>query len=191
MIHEVIVTTKNMNNKVHIAPMGIKLLNEDSEIFAQISPFKPSQTLDNMLETDIATINFIDDVKVFAGIVTGKKRDWALASSEDKHVPHLEHTNTHMNAVVSQVFDDSVRPKIKCKIINEEVHRSFLGFNRAQFSVIELAVLSTRLGMIDDNKVKEELKYLRIGINKTAGENEKEAWGWIEDKINKYFDNNG
>ena len=190
MIHEVIVTTRNMNNKVHIAPMGIKLLNENSEKFAQISPFKPSQTLDNILETDIATINFIDDVKVFAGIVTGKKKDWKLASSQDKHVPHLEHTNTHMNIIVAQVFDDSVRPKIKCKIINEEVHRSFLGFNRAQFSVIELAVLSTRLGMIDDNKVKEELKYLKIGIDKTAGDSEKEAWGWIEDKIKKYFDNN-
>ena len=190
MIHEVIVTTRNMNNKVHIAPMGIKLLYENSEKFAQISPFKPSQTLDNILETDIATINFIDDVKVFAGIVTGKKKDWKLASSQDKHVPHLEHTNTHMNAVVDEVFDDSIRPKIKCKIINEEVHRSFLGFNRAQFSVIELAVLSTRLGMIDDNKVKEELKYLKIGIDKTAGDNEKEAWGWIENKIKKYFDNN-
>tara|TARA_B100000902_G_scaffold20305_1_gene24363 strand:+ start:1174 stop:1749 length:576 start_codon:yes stop_codon:yes gene_type:complete len=190
MIHEVIVTTRNMNNKVHIAPMGIKLLNENSEKFAQISPFKPSQTLDNILETDIATINFIDDVKVFAGIVTGKKKDWKLASSQDKHVPHLEHTNTHMNAIVDKVFDDSVRPKIKCKIINEEVHRSFLGFNRAQFSVIELAVLSTRLGMIDDNKVKEELKYLKIGIDKTAGDNEKEAWGWIENKIKKYFDDN-
>ena len=186
MIHEVIVTTRNMNNKVHIAPMGIKLLNENSERFAQISPFKPSQTLDNILETDIATINFIDDVKVFAGIVTGKRKDWKLASSQDKHVPHLEHTNTHMNAIVDKVFDDSVRPKIKCKIINEEVHRSFLGFNRAQFSVIELAVLSTRLGMIDDNKVKEELKYLKIGIDKTAGDNEKEAWGWIENKIKKW-----
>ena len=190
MIHEVIVTTRNMNNKVHIAPMGIKILDENSEKFVQISPFKPSKTLDNILETKIATINFIDDVKVFAGIVTKEKNDWLLKSSEDAYVPHLENTNTHMNAVVDEVFDDSIRPKIKCKIINEEVHRSFLGFNRAQFSVIELAVLSTRLGMIDDNKVKEELNYLKIGIDKTAGNNEKEAWGWIENKINTYFDNN-
>ncbi len=187
MIHEVIITTRNMNDEVHIAPMGIKIFNENSQKFVQISPFKPSQTLDNILETKIATINFIDDVKVFAGIVTGEKKDWALKSSEDKYVPHLEHTNTHMNAEVSQVHDDSVRPEIICKIINNEVHLPFLGFNRAQFSVIELAVLSTRLGMIDDNKVKEELKYLKIGIDKTAGDNEKEAWDWIEDKIKKYF----
>ncbi len=190
MIHEVIVTTKNIKNTVHIAPMGIKLFNENSEKFVQISPFKPSQTLNNILETKIATINFIDDVRVFAGIVTGEQKDWELKLKEDKFVPHIEHTNTHMNAVVEQVHNDTVRPKIKCKIINEEVHRPFLGFNRAQFSVIELAVLSTRLGMIDDNKVKEELKYLKIGLDKTSSENEKEAWDWIEAKIKKYFKNN-
>tara|TARA_B100001057_G_scaffold196491_1_gene197174 strand:+ start:1262 stop:1834 length:573 start_codon:yes stop_codon:yes gene_type:complete len=188
MIHEVIITTRDMNNKIHIAPMGIKLFNENSEKFAQISPFKPSQTLDNILETKIVTINFIDDVKVFAGIVTGEKNNWELRSLKDTYVPHLEHTNTHMNAVVAQDYDDPVRPKIKCKIINEKVHRPFLGFNRAQFSVIELAVLSTRLGIIDDNKVKEELKYLKIGIDKTAGDNEKEAWNWIENKVKKYFE---
>ncbi len=176
-----------MDNKVHIAPMGIKIFYEKKEKLVEISPFRPSQTLNNILETQIATINFIDDVKVFSGIVTGKKRDWTLKSSKDIYVPHLENANTHMNATVLENYDDPVRPKIKCKIINEEIHRPFLGFNRAQFSVIELAVLSTRLGMIDDNKVKEELKYLKIGIEKTAGKNEREAWDWIEGKINKYF----
>tara|TARA_Y100000768_G_scaffold378910_1_gene353919 strand:- start:1498 stop:2073 length:576 start_codon:yes stop_codon:yes gene_type:complete len=190
MIHEVIITTRNLNDKVHIAPMGIKILHESSGKFAQISPFKPSQTLENMLETKIVTINFIDDVKVFAGIVTGEKKDWALESLNDTHVPHLQNCNNHMNAMVIQEYDDPIRPKIKCKIINEEIHRPFLGFNRAQFSVIELAVLSTRLGMIDDDKVKDELKYLKIGIDKTAGDNEREAWCWVENKINKYFENN-
>ena len=59
-----------------------------------------------------------------------------------------------MNVKVHKHYDDSVRPRITCRIINEEMHRPFLGFNRAQFSVIELAVLSTRLGRIDDKKVK-------------------------------------
>ena len=90
----------------------------------------------------------------------------------------------------SEDHDDAVRPRIICEVINEQIHRPFLGFNRAQFSVIELAVLSTRLGRIDDNKIKDEMKYLKIGIDKTAGKNEKEAWEWIEKKINIYFENN-
>ena len=190
MIHEVIVTTINKDKKVHIAPMGVKILQSDSKKLVQISPFKPSQTLNNILETKIATVNYIDNVKVFSGIVTGEKKDWELEVSDDKCAPHLQNTNTHMNVKVSEDHDDPVRPKIICEVINEQIHRPFLGFNRAQFSVIELAVLSTRLGRIDDNKIKDEMKYLKIGIDKTAGKNEKEAWEWIEKKINIYFESN-
>ena len=95
-----------------------------------------------------------------------------------------------MNVKATEDYDDPVRPRIICEVINEQIHRPFLGFNRAQFSVIELAVLSTRLGRIDDNKIKDEMKYLKIGIDTTAGKNEKEAWEWIEKKINIYFENN-
>ena len=190
MIHEVIVTTINKDKKVHIAPMGVKILQCDSKKLVQISPFKPSQTLDNILETKIATVNFIDNVKVFSGIVTGEKKDWELEVFDNKYAPHLQNTNTHMNVKASEDYDDPVRPRIICEVINEQIHRPFLGFNRAQFSVIELAVLSTRLGRIDDNKIKDEMKYLKIGIGKTAGKNEKEAWEWIEKKINIYFENN-
>ena len=190
MIHEVIVTTINKDKKVHIAPMGVKILQSDSKKLVQISPFKPSQTLNNILETKIATVNFIDNVKVFSGIVTGKKIDWDLEVFDDGCAPHLQNTNTHMNVKAIEDHDDPVRPRIICEVINEQIHRPFLGFNRAQFSVIELAVLSTRLGRIDDNKIKDEMKYLKIGIDKTAGKNEKEAWEWIEKKINIYFENN-
>ena len=190
MIHEVIVTTINKDKKVHIAPMGVKILQSDSKKYVQISPFKPSQTLNNILETKIATVNFIDNVKVFSGIVTEEKKDWELEVFDDKFAPHLQNTNTHMNVEAREEHDDPVRPRIICEVINEQIHRPFLGFNRAQFSVIELAVLSTRLGRIDDNKIKDEMKYLKIGIDKTAGENEKEAWEWIEKKINIYFENN-
>ena len=190
MIHEVIVSTINKDKKVHIAPMGVKILQSNSKKLVQISPFKPSQTLNNILETKIATVNYIDNVKVFSGIVTGEKKDWELEVSDDKCAPHLQNTNTHMNVKVSEDHDDPVRPRIVCEVINEQIHRPFLGFNRAQFSVIELAVLSTRLGRIDDNKIKDEMKYLKIGIDKTAGKNEKEAWEWIEKKINIYFESN-
>ena len=35
--------------------------------------FKPSQTLNNLIDTKVATINYVDNVKVFAGIVTEEK----------------------------------------------------------------------------------------------------------------------
>ena len=57
MIHEVIVTTVNKDKLVHIAPMGIKFVNHANQECIQISPFKPSQTLDNLINKESGVIN--------------------------------------------------------------------------------------------------------------------------------------
>ena len=64
----------------------------------------------------------------------------------------------------------------------------YYGFNRAKSAVIELCILASRLGIIDNKKIDDEIKYLQIAINKTAGSNESEAWEWLLDYINKYKD---
>ena len=183
MIHEVIVTTISNEDIVHIAPMGIRFIDKQ----VVISPFKPSTTLNNITENNIATINFIDDVRVFAGIVSRYKKDWELSARTDLEiVPNLTLTNTFYNVVVNEYQEDDKRPNIICDIKNSEVIKPFLGFNRAQFSVIEAAVLLSRLGMISMDKIDREIEYLKIGIDKTAGPHELEAWGWIQDKILSY-----
>lgn len=183
MIHEVIVTTISNKGIVHIAPMGIRFI--DKQVI--ISPFKPSTTLNNIIENNIATINFIDDVRVFAGIVSRHKKDWELSARTDLEiVPNLTLTNTFYNVVVNEYQEDDKRPNIICDIKNSAIIKPFLGFNRAQFSVIEAAVLLSRLGMISMDKIDREIEYLKIGIDKTAGPHELEAWGWIQDKILSY-----
>ena len=183
MIHEVIITTISNEGIVHIAPMGIRFIDEQ----VVISPFKPSTTLNNITENNIATINFIDDVRVFAGIVSRHKKDWELSARTDLEiVPNLTLTNTFYNVVVNEYQEDDKRPNIICDIKNSAIIKPFLGFNRAQFSVIEAAVLLSRLGMIPMEKIDREIEYLKIGIDKTAGPHELEAWGWIQDKILSY-----
>ena len=183
MIHEVIVTTISETQKVHIAPMGIRLVEEQ----IIISPFKPSQTLENILNNNIATINFIDDVRVFAGIVSKYKKDWELSKQINSDlVPNLASANTYYNVVASELKEDEQRPSIICDIENTMILKPFMGFNRAQFSVIEASVLISRLGMISIDKINKEIEYLKIGIDKTAGPRELEAWQWIEKKISDY-----
>ena len=183
MIHEVIITTISNKGIVHIAPMGIRFIDKQ----VVISPFKPSTTLNNITENNIATINFIDDVRVFAGIVSRHKKDWELSARTDLEiVPNLTLTNTFYNVVVNEYQEDDKRPNIICDIKNSAIIKPFLGFNRAQFSVIEAAVLLSRLGMIPMEKIDREIEYLKIGIDKTAGPHELEAWGWIQDKILSY-----
>ncbi len=62
-------------------------------------------------------------------------------------------------------------------------HVPFIGYNRAQAAVIEAAILSTRLHMLEPEKILTEMAYHAIAIAKTAGPTEREAWEWIEDKV--------
>ena len=47
MIYEVVIVTVDSKNKPHVAPMGISIKNKD----IILKPFKPSQTLENILNT--------------------------------------------------------------------------------------------------------------------------------------------
>jgi uncharacterized protein len=79
--------------------------------------------------------------------------------------------------------DDPVRPRFRCRVVHSASHRPFVGYNRAQAAVIEAAILSTRLDMLPPEKIRSEMAYLTIAIEKTAGPAEEEAWRWITDKI--------
>jgi len=94
--------------------------------------------------------------------------------------------NTHYNVIAREFKDDEKRPDIICDISKKVINKPFMGFNRAQFSVIEASVLVSRLRMLPKEKILKEMEYLKIGIEKTAGPRESEAWKWIEDKIEEF-----
>lgn len=181
MIQETIVTTQNGQGITHIAPMGIHV---DGENFI-ILPFRPSTTLNNFLETKVGVINYCDDVRVFAGCLTGR-RDWPLKPAQEISGKVLECALAHTEVEVERIEEDATRPKLFCKAVHTANHTPFKGFNRAQFSVLEAAILISRLDMLPLTKIESEIEYLRIGLEKTAGEREQEAWGWIMDVLEHY-----
>ncbi len=174
MIQEVIVTTQNAAGKTHIAPMGIHV--QENEII--ILPFRPSNTLNNILELKTAVINYCDDVRIFAGCIRGK-REWALSKTEKIQGHYLAAALAHKELELIKIEEDSTRPKLFCKAVHSVRHAPFQGFNRAQYSVLEAAILVSRLNMLPMQKIESEIAYLKIGLDKTAGANELEAWGWL------------
>ncbi|MBM4207465.1 MAG: DUF447 family protein [Gammaproteobacteria bacterium] len=181
MIQETIITTQNNEGKVHVAPMGIHV--QDDELI--ILPFKPSATLNNFLATKTGVINYCDDVRVFAGCLTGRK-DWPLKPALAINGQVLECALAHSEVTVINMEDDELRPKLFCKVVHTANHKPFEGFNRAQFSVLEAAILISRLGMLPMDKIESEIAYLKIGLDKTAGEKELEAWGWLMDVLENH-----
>lgn len=180
-ISETIVTTVSTDGVVHIAPLG--LIARDEQWI--IAPFAPSTTLENLRAVPFAVANHIDDVRVFAGCVTGR-RDWAYGRAKKVKGAVLDGCVSHWELEVVSVEEDDVRPRFICNVVRDKKHRSWEGFNRAQAAVLECAVLATRLKMLPREKVENELKYLEIAIFKTAGPREEEAWGWLMEKIDAW-----
>jgi hypothetical protein len=158
--------------------MGISEVNGHFHI----KPFKPSATYDNLKRHPQCTINYTDDVRVFAGALTGR-RNWPTLACKTIEGAYLEQALAHSELEITKVDDDDPRACFYGRVVEDISHAPFRGFNRGQSAVIEAAILVSRLGMISEQKIREEIAYLWIGIDKTAGERELEAWGWLMEKV--------
>ena len=177
-IHEVIVTTVNADGQPHHAPMGISEVNGHF----LIKPFKPSATYDNLKRSGHCAINYTDDVRVFAGALTGR-RAWPVLSCDTINGQYLKQALAHSELEVVELDDAEPRACFTAAVKCEKNHAPFRGFNRAQSAVVEAAILVSRLHMLSPEKIRSEIAYLTIAIDKTAGERELEAWGWLMTKI--------
>jgi uncharacterized protein len=181
MIRETIVTTIDLAGRVHIAPMGVR---EDGGRVI-LAPLRPSTTLENVLATGCATVNLTDDVRVFAGCLTGR-RNWPTLPCVRTPCIRLAGTLAHRELRLARVEEDHQRPRLYMDVAYEQTHGAFRGFNRAQGAVLECAILVSRLHMLPAEKIETELEYLKIAIEKTAGPAEREAWSWLLERIEAF-----
>ena len=181
-IVETIVTTIDGEGKVHIAPLGI-IAEGERWILA---PFRPSKTLDNLRAVPFAVANHTDDVRIYAGCLTGR-REWATIACEETPAPRLKDCLAHMSLRVVEVGEDEMRPRFHCEVVRSVSHAPFAGFNRAQAAVIEAAILASRLHLLPREKIEREIAALEIVVGKTAGPNEQTAWNWLRGKFDAHF----
>jgi uncharacterized protein len=177
-IFETVVTTVAADGRPHIAPMGVRY--RPGQVL--LMPFKPSTTLDNILATGAAVLNRLTDVRVFAGCVTGR-RDWPLVPLDGFPGQRLGCALSHLELRVAEVQDDPQRPLLTMATGREAAHAPFIGLNRAQAAVVEGAVLVSRLHLLPAERIDREFAYLRIAIDRSAGDAEREAFGWLTDAV--------
>jgi hypothetical protein len=180
MIREVVVTTLDPAGEAHVAPMGL----HDRHGRVVLAPFRPSRTLENVLATRRAVVNATDDVRVFAGCVTGR-RAFPLVTTPCG-VPRLAAALAHEELALESVEEDRERPQLVCRVTALTSHAPFRGLNRAQGAVVEAAVLVSRLHLLPREKIESEMRYLAIAIDRTAGEREREAWQWVVAAVNAH-----
>jgi hypothetical protein len=183
-IFETVVTTCSPEGAVHVAPMGVRYL--EGEVV--LKPFRPSQTLENILATGRAVLNVLTDVRVFAGCVTGR-RSWPtlpVSAPDGTVAARLACAHSHALLRLADASNDAQRPTLRLTRMHEAQHSAFWGFNRAQAAVIEGAVLVSRLHLLPQEKITTELAYLQIAIERTAGPEELEAWSWLIEAVARH-----
>lgn len=178
VIYETVVSTVATDGTPHVAPMGVRYRGAD----VVLMPFKPSTTLANIVASGHAVLNIVLDTRVFAGSVTGR-RSWPTRPTERIGGVRLACALSHVELALAELQDDPQRPVLRMARVFEASHAPFIGFNRAQAAVIEGAVLVSRLHMLPPEKVAAEMAYLQIAIDKTAGPEEHEAWGWLTEAV--------
>ncbi|HEY9066890.1 MAG TPA: DUF447 domain-containing protein [Burkholderiaceae bacterium] len=181
VIYETVVTTVAADGTPHVAPMGVRYRGPD----VILMPFKPSTTLANIVAGGHAVLNIVTDTRVYAGAVTGR-RAWPLQPAERIAGMRLDCALRHVELELAELHDDPQRPVLRMARVHEASHTPYIGFNRAQAAVIEGAILVSRLHMLPAAKVDAEMRYLQIAIDKTAGPEEREAWGWLTDAIARH-----
>jgi hypothetical protein len=182
VIRESIIITVDGEGGPHIAPLG---LHEEGDGLI-VAPFTPSRTLDNLRARPFLTASVTDDVRVFAGALTGR-RDWPVLPAMKIPGFYLAGAHSHRELEVVAVTENELRPQFHCRVVHAAAHAPAPGFNRAQAAVIEAAILTSRLTMLPPEKIRAELAYLAIAIGKTAGPREQEAWDWLTSKIEAHL----
>lgn len=182
MIHETIITTASPDGRPHIAPMGVRRVGEH----VILAPFRPSATLDNVVATRVAVVNYTTDVRIFAGCVTHTTTHWPTVPATRVPGIRLAAPLAHDELELEAFEDDPQRPVLKMRRVHQETHAPFVGFNRAQAAVVEGAILVSRLFMLPPDKVDSEMAYLQIAIDKTAGDAERLAWSWLVAAVERH-----
>ncbi len=181
MIYEAIITTVNSEGEIHLTPMGYT----PEEGGLVLAPFLPSATEHNLRHGGQAVVNLTDDVRIFAGCLTGR-REWPLLPAICVRPQRLEAALATLEVEVERIDEDDTRPRFHCRIVHRENLLPFSGFNRAQGAVIEAAILISRLPMLPPEKVDREIEYLTIAVDKTAGDRERVAWEWLMQRLREY-----
>jgi len=97
----------------------------------------------------------------------------------------------HEEIELAEFIDHAQRPQLPLPLGSPRDACAVSGFKPAQAAVIEAAILVSRLSILPAGKLEAELEYLKIAIDKTAGESELQAWGWLMEAIAAHRDSRG
>jgi uncharacterized protein len=186
VILEGVITTRNFDGSVNIAPMGPVVDEEVTTLL--LRPFSGSTTCINLLQHRCGVFHVVDDVLLIA---QGAIDEWVevpetvLAEKVEGHV--LEGAARWYEFEVTDIDDSQQRWEVHTRIVHRGRGKELFGFNRAKHAVIEASILATRLHLIPESEVRRQLAWLEPMVTKTGGDRELRAFAMLVSHIGEFY----
>jgi len=183
MILESIVTTRDHEGRVNVAPMGPQV--DEALTTMTLKPFRSSQTFHNLRETMCGVIHVTDDVELLAAAAISRvDADSVVETVLGRWVKLVDCCRWFAIEVV-QWSDDPLkgeqpRPEATCKIVHFGEQRPMFGLSRAKHAIVEAAIVATRIDLLGRDEVRKQMQPLRVLVEKTGGASEHRAWQRLE-----------
>jgi len=184
MILEGIVTSRNDDGSINVAPMGPVV--DETLAWLKLRPFQSSTTFHNLRRQRVGVFHVIDDVLLLAKAAIGRLTEVPETRPAEKiDGAVLTDACRWYEFEVESLDESHERAEILARVIHVGRIRDFFGFNRARHAVLEAAILATRIHLISPQELRAELERLRSPVKKTAGPRETEAFQLIENYIDE------
>ena len=85
--------------------------------------------------------------------------------------------------------DSTDRTTLTANVVHTGYIREMGGLNRAKHAVLEATILATRLHLILEMSVREQLAALSIPVEKTAGSKERQAFSLVTEYVETWYRN--
>jgi len=149
-----------------------------------LRPFDTSQTAANLGVVPEGVFHLVDDVLLFARVVTKaagppppahpaeRVRGWVLDDACRAYEFRIAESDTSQE-----------RLRHEARVVAVHEGRPFIGFNRGRHAVVEAAILVTRLHLLGVEEIRRQMAALAPLVEKTGGAAEREAWALIAHKV--------
>ena len=179
LILESIVTTRNPDGTVNIAPMGP--IVDESMTKLLLRPFRTSTTYQNLVRTACGVCHVTDDVLLLAQAAINRVApEPRLRQAEVVAGDVLAEACRWYEFRVTAIDDLSERTEMQAEVVHVGRLRDFFGFNRAKHAVLEAAILVTRMHLTPPSVLLEQFAALRVPVEKTAGPRELQAFALLD-----------
>ena len=186
MILEGIVTTKNDDQSVNIAPMGPRVDLERKRLI--LRPFPESRTCHNLIRRRYGVFHVIDDVLLLASAAIGRVDTPLMFPAEKIDGMVLKKACRWYEFEVQEIDDSNLRTEMTTRVIHQGHLREFFGFNRAKHAVVEAAILATRVKFTSRETIADEFRRLLILVEKTGGKDEHQAFELLQNYVQQFPD---